>query len=54
MNKDKFQNINKDEFTPQLINVDLVKNLIAKIKNAGFKIKTRPHYNDMGFLIARK
>ena len=33
---------------------ELVKNLIAKIKNAGFKIKTRPHYNDMGFLIARK
>ncbi len=28
---------------------ELVKNLIAKIKNAGFKIKTRPHYNDMGF-----
>tara|TARA_B100001750_G_C15470028_1_gene579259 strand:- start:808 stop:1581 length:774 start_codon:yes stop_codon:yes gene_type:complete len=33
---------------------ELVKNLIAKIKNAGFKIKTRPHYDDMGFLIARK
>ena len=33
---------------------ELVKNLIAKSKNAGFKIKTRPHYNDMGFLIARK
>ena len=33
---------------------ELVKNLIAKIKNAGFKIKTRPHYDNMGFLIARK
>ena len=33
---------------------ELVKNLILKIKNAGFKIKTRPHYDDMGFLIARK
>ena len=33
---------------------ELIKNLILKIKNAGFKIKTRPHYNDMGFLIARK
>ena len=29
MNKDKFQNINKDEFTPQLINVDLVNKLIS-------------------------
>ena len=33
---------------------ELIKNLILKIKNAGFKIKTGPHYNDMGFLIARK
>ena len=33
---------------------ELVKSLILKIKNAGFKIKTKPHYNDMGFLIARK
>ena len=33
---------------------ELVKSLILKIKNAGFKIKTRPHHNDMGFLIARK
>ena len=33
---------------------ELVKNLILKIKNAGFKIKTRPHHDDMGFLIARK
>ena len=29
MNKSKFENINQDEFTPHLINVDLVKNLIA-------------------------
>ena len=33
---------------------ELIKNLILKIKNAGFKIKTMPHYDDMGFLIARK
>ena len=33
---------------------ELIKNLILKIKNAGFKIKTGPHYDDMGFLIARK
>ena len=33
---------------------ELIKNLILKIKNAGFKIKTWPHYDDMGFLIARK
>ena len=33
---------------------ELVKNLIQKIKNAGFKIKTRSHHDDMGFLIARK
>ena len=33
---------------------ELIKNLITKIKNAGFKIKTVPHYDDMGFLIARK
>ena len=33
---------------------ELIKNLITKIKNAGFKVKTRPHYDDMGFLIARK
>ena len=33
---------------------ELVKNLIKKIKNAGFEIKTRPHHDDMGFLIARK
>ena len=33
---------------------ELVKNLIAKIKNAGFKIKTGPHHDDMGSLIARK
>ena len=29
MNKSKFENISEDEFTPHLINVDLVKNLIA-------------------------
>ena len=29
MNKDKFENINEDEFKSHLINVDLVKNLIA-------------------------
>jgi len=33
---------------------DLVKNLISKIKQSGFKIKTREHYIDMGFLIAKK
>ena len=33
---------------------ELIKNLIIKIKNAGFKIQTMPHYDDMGFLIARK
>jgi len=33
---------------------DLVKNLVSKIKQSGFKIKTREHYNDMGFLIAKK
>ena len=33
---------------------ELAKNLILKIKNAGFKIQTRPHHDDMGFLIARK
>ena len=33
---------------------ELVKNLILKIKNAGFKIETRPHHDDMGFLTARK
>ena len=30
------------------------KKLINKIKNAGFTIETKPHYNDMGFLIAKK
>ena len=33
---------------------ELVDKLISKIKNSGFQIKTRPHYNDMGFLIATK
>ena len=30
------------------------KKLIDKIRNAGFQIEIKPHYNDMGFLIARK
>ena len=33
---------------------ELGKNLIKKIQDAGFKIKTREHHNDMGFLIATK
>ena len=33
---------------------ELVEKLITKIKNSGFNIKTRPHYDDMGFLIAKK
>ena len=33
---------------------ELGQKLITKIKKAGFKIKTKNHYNDMGFLIARK
>ena len=33
---------------------ELVKNLIKKIKNAGFEIITKPHHDDMGFLVARK
>ena len=33
---------------------ELAKNLINKIQNMGYTIETRPHYNDMGFLIARK
>ena len=33
---------------------DLGENLIEKIKQSGFDIKTRQHHNDMGFLIARK
>ena len=33
---------------------ELGKNLISKIKNAGFEITTKPHHNDMGFLIAKK
>ena len=32
----------------------LAKNLINKIQNMGYAIETRPHYNNMGFLIARK
>ena len=33
---------------------ELSKNLILKIKNAGFHVKKKSHYNDMGFLYARK
>ena len=33
---------------------ELIKNLVLKIKNAGFKIKTGPHHDDMGSLLARK
>lgn len=33
---------------------ELGKELISKIKNAGFHVTTRPHRNDMGFLIATK
>jgi len=33
---------------------ELGQKLITKIKKAGFKIETKNHYNDMGFLIARK
>ena len=50
---DKIQNIVM-EYHLADTKPELVKSLILKIKNAGFKIKTRPHYNDMGFLIARK
>ena len=50
---DKIQNIVM-EYHLADTKPELVKSLILKIKNAGFKIKTRPHHNDMGFLIARK
>ena len=50
---DKIQNI-VIEYHSADTKPELVKNLIQKIKNAGFKIKTRPHYDYMGFLIARK
>ena len=50
---DKIQNIVM-EYHLADTKPELVKSLILKIENAGFKIKTRPHYNDMGFLIARK
>ena len=33
---------------------ELAEDLMSKIKNAGFTIKTRSHHNDMGFLIATK
>ena len=50
---DKIQNIVM-EYHSADTKPELVKNLIQKIKNAGFKIKTRPHHDDMGFLVARK
>ena len=50
---DKIQNIVM-EYHLADTKPELIKSLILKIENAGFKIKTRPHYNDMGFLIARK
>ena len=50
---DKIQNI-VIEYHSADTKPELVKNLILKIKNAGFKIETRPHHDDMGFLIARK
>jgi len=50
---DKIQNIVM-EYHLADTKPELVKSLILKIENAGFKIKTRPHYNDMGLLIARK
>ena len=50
---DKIQNIVM-EYHLADTKPELVKSLILKIKNAGFKIKTRPHHDDMGFLIARK
>ena len=33
---------------------ELIQKLILKIKNKGFTITTKPHHNDMGFLIAQK
>ena len=33
---------------------ELAKNLISKIENANFHVKKKSHYNDMGFLYARK
>ena len=50
---DKIQNI-AIEYHAADSKPELAKELISKIKNAGFTIKTRPHHNDMGFLIAKK
>ena len=33
---------------------ELANNLISKIENAGFHVKKKPHYNDMGFLYVRR
>ena len=33
---------------------ELAKNLISKIENADFHVKKKSHYNDMGFLYARR
>ena len=33
---------------------ELIQKLILKIKNKGFTITTKPHHNNMGFLIAQK
>ena len=50
---DKIQNI-AIEYHLADSKPELAKDLISKIKNAGFTIKTRPHHNDMGFLIPKK
>ena len=33
---------------------ELSKKLISKIKDVGFIVETTPHYDDMGFLYARR
>ena len=33
---------------------ELANNLISKIENAGFHVRKKSHYNDMGFLYARR
>ena len=33
---------------------ELAKNLISKIENADFHVRKKSHYNDMGFLYARR
>ena len=33
---------------------ELANNLILKIKNADFHVRKKSHYNDMGFLYARR